>query len=117
MIDLSKFCLNIQDDPIKKTVTVSPGTTLGYINYETAAFGLVLLVGINSMTGIAGLYMGGGMEWLSCKYEMTLDSLLRATIVLHDGPTRIGSNNENEELFWVIHGGGGNFGIAIFFEF
>jgi len=53
MIDLSMM-KSVHVDTESRRVTVAPGATLGDVDAETAAFGLVVPTGINSTTGIAG---------------------------------------------------------------
>src|SRR4029077_12860638 len=67
--------------------------------------------------GIAGLTLGGGVGWLVRKYGLTCDNVLSFDIVTADGKPRVASANENEDLFWALRGGGGNFGIITSFEF
>ena len=50
-------------DPTNKTVTVSPGATIGDVDHETKEYGLALPMGVNSTTGVAGLTLGGGFGW------------------------------------------------------
>ena len=66
---------------------VGPGATLGDLDRETQAFGLVVPTGINSTTGIAGLTLGGGFGWTTRKFGLTVDSLVSAQIV-----TAVGSS-------------------------
>lgn len=116
MIDL-KNMHSVRIDPIAKTARVEPGCSLADFDHEAQAFGLATPVGINSTTGIAGLTLGGGFGWLSRKYGMTVDNLISADVVTANGDLVHASKTENEDLFWAIRGGGGNFGIVTSFEF
>lgn len=116
MIDLSPL-KSIHIDPDAKTARVEPGVTLNEFDHEAQAFGLATPVGYNSTTGIAGLTLGGGFGWLSRKYGLTCDNLRSVDIVTADGELHHASEVENEDLFWGIRGGGGNFGVVTSFEF
>ena len=61
VIDLS-LMKSVQVDPVARTARVAPGVTLGELDHETQAFGLITPTGINSTTGIAGLTLGGGLD-------------------------------------------------------
>ena len=116
MIDLSQM-KSVDVDPEKKRALVEPGATLGDFDKAVQAHGLAMPVGINSTTGIAGLTLGGGFGWLTRKYGMTIDNLVSAEIVTAQGNKVRASETENEDLFWAIRGGGGNFGVVTRFEF
>jgi FAD/FMN-containing dehydrogenase len=116
MIDLSNMKTVDVDAPARRA-HAQPGATLGDVDAATQEHGLALPTGINSTTGIAGLTLGGGFGWLTRKYGMTIDNLLSAEVVTVDGKVLTASAGENEDLFWAIRGGGGNFGIVTSFEF
>lgn len=116
MIDLS-LLKDIQVDPQKGTATAQPGVVFGELDQATQPYGLAVPGGIVSVTGIAGLTLGGGFGWLSRKYGFTCDNLISARVVTADGELLTASASENSDLFWGLRGGGGNFGVVTSFEY
>ena len=116
VIDLSRMRA-VHVEPATRTVRVQGGATLGDLDRETHPFGLAVPSGIVPKTGIAGLTLGGGVGWLIRKYGMSIDNLVSCQIVTADGKVLTASASENEDLFWALRGGGGNFGVVTSFEF
>ena len=116
MIDLS-LMKGIRVDPESKTARAEPGVTWGEFDHETQAFGLATTGGLVSTTGIAGLTLGGGLGWLMGNHGLACDNLISVDVVTADGRMLTASDSRNEDLFWGLRGGGGNFGIATSFEF
>jgi FAD/FMN-containing dehydrogenase len=104
-------------DPKKRTVQVESGCTWGDVDHATHVFGLAVPCGIISTTGVAGLTLGGGHGYLTRKFGLTIDNLLEADVVLADGSFVTASAGENEDLYWALRGGGGNFGVVASFTF
>jgi FAD/FMN-containing dehydrogenase len=116
VIDLSPMA-GVRVDPIGRTVRAQGGATLGALDRETQAFGLAVPSGIVTTTGIGGLTLGGGFGHISRRYGLTCDNLLSVDMVTADGEYLTASEEENEDLFWAVRGGGGNFGIVTSFNY
>ena len=116
MLDLSPM-KGVRIDPARRSAQTQAGMTLGEFDHETQALGLATTLGVVSVTGIAGLTLGGGLGWLNGKYGLACDNLLSADVVTADGQLLTASDEENEDLFWGIRGGGGNFGVVTSFKY
>ncbi len=116
VIDLSRL-RTVRVDPKARTAQVDPGCVWGDVDHETQAFGLAAPGGIVSTTGVAGFTLGGGFGHLTRRFGFASDNLVGADIVLADGNLVHVSATENEDLFWGVRGGGGNFGVAASFDF
>ncbi|MFC2119468.1 FAD-binding oxidoreductase [Bacteroidota bacterium] len=116
VVDLSQIRYT-HVDPKSKTIRVGGGCQWGDVDHAAHAFGLAVPTGIISTTGVGGLALGGGVGYLSRKYGLTIDNILEVDMVLADGSFVTASAKENEDLFWAIRGGGGNFGIVTSFLF
>jgi FAD/FMN-containing dehydrogenase len=107
----------VRVDPRNSTARADGGATWADFNAATYAFGLATTGGIISSTGVAGLTLGGGIGYLTRGFGLSLDNLLSADVVTADGRFLVASETENEDLFWAIRGGGGNFGVVTSLEF
>ena len=116
MIDLQPM-QSIRVDPVARRVRAEPGVLWGALDRETQSFGLAVTGGMISHTGIAGLTLGGGFGWLMRKHGLVIDNLISADVVTADGRLLHASATSNDDLFWGLRGGGGNFGIVTSFEY
>ncbi len=116
MIDLS-LMKGIQADPAMRRVRAQAGVNWRELNRETQVHGLAVTGGVVSTTGIAGLTLGGGLGWLMGQYGLALDNLVSAEVVTASGEIVLASEKHNEDLFWALRGGGGNFGVVTWFEY
>lgn len=116
MIDLSRM-KGIFVDPVARIARAQGGCTWAELNRETQLYGLATTGGLISTTGIAGLTLGGGFGWLMGKYGLAIDNLTSVEMVTADGRVLHASEHEHPDLFWALRGGGGNFGVAVSFEY
>ena len=116
VIDLSRIRYT-RVAPAARTVRVGGGCTWADVDHATHAFGLAVPTGTISSTGVGGLALGGGVGHLTRKCGLTIDNILEVDMVLADGSFVTASEHQNEDIFWAIRGGGGNFGIVTSFLF
>ncbi|MCX4701926.1 FAD-binding oxidoreductase [Streptomyces sp. NBC_01352] len=98
--------------PGAEAVRVGGGATMSHLDRATQPYGLATTGGRASTTGVGGFVLGGGTGWLDRCCGLAVDNLLGVELVTADGDRVTASADENPELFWALHGGGGNFGIA-----
>jgi FAD/FMN-containing dehydrogenase len=108
---------NVRVDPYTRTARAGGGATWGDFNAATHAFGLATTGGIISTTGVGGLTLGGGIGYLARGLGLSCDNLISADVVTAEGKFLIASEKENDDLFWALRGGGGNFGVVTALEF
>jgi FAD/FMN-containing dehydrogenase len=116
MIDLS-LMRGVWVDSAGRSARAQGGCTLGDLDRETQLHGLAAVLGFVSQTGIAGLTVGGGFGYLTRRFGWTCDNVLSMEVVTADGRVLRAAADENEDLFWALRGGSGNFGIVTSFEY
>jgi hypothetical protein len=81
-----------------------------------AAEGLWVLHGSSPDVGVAGYSLGGGVGWMVRKHGLATNSVTAIELVTPDGELVRADADQNQELFWALRGGGGNFGIVTAIE-
>jgi FAD/FMN-containing dehydrogenase len=115
VIDLSD--MNAVDvDITARRATAGGGATWASFDAATQAHGLATTGGLVSSTGLGGFTLGGGIGHLVRAHGLACDNLLRAEVVTADGAVTTASPESNEDLFWALRGGGGNFGVVTSME-
>ncbi|MDR7085376.1 FAD/FMN-containing dehydrogenase [Aeromicrobium panaciterrae] len=115
IIDLSKLDqVEILGD---HRVRIGGGATWGPSATELGKHGLAISSGDTLSVGVGGLTQAGGIGWMVRKHGLALDNLLAAEVVTASGDVVRASAAENEDLFWGLRGGAGNFGVVTALEF
>ena len=111
MLDMS-LMRGVWVDPQRKVAHAQAGCLLGDVDRETQVHGLAAVLGFVSLTGIAGLTLGGGFGYLTRRWGWTSDNVVGMDVVTADARLVRASSDENADLFWGLRGGGGNFGVV-----
>ena len=104
-------------DPARKTARVGAGVTWGEFDAAAQEHGLATTGGRVSTTGVAGFTLGGGSGWTERSFGLACDNLTSVDLVTAHGEAVTANESQHTDLFWALHGGGGNFGVATSFEF
>ena len=105
MLDMSAM-KRIVVDPERDLAVAEAGLTLGEFDAATSRYGRATTLGVVSMTGIAGLTLGGGIGWLNGKHGLACDNVLSIDVVTADGQVRTATADQHQDLFWAMRGGG-----------
>jgi hypothetical protein len=115
VIDLSNM-RQIAVDREARRCRFAGGCLLGTLDAATQKEGLAFPSGVVSHTGASGLVLGGGFGWLTRLHGLSSDNVEGFTLVTANGSVIRANSKENDDLFWALRGGGGNFGVVTEFE-
>ncbi|HEY7717855.1 MAG TPA: FAD-binding oxidoreductase [Pedococcus sp.] len=111
VVDLRRMT-HVEVDPQARTARVAGGATMAHLDRACQPHGLGTTGGRVSTTGVGGFTLGGGTGWLDRAFGLACDNLVSVELVTASGEQVVASERDNPELFWALHGGGGNFGVA-----
>lgn len=99
------------------TATTRGGTLWLPVVEAAAAAGVSVLHGSSPDVGVIGYSLGGGMGWYARALGLQSNSITAAEVVLADGSVVRTDADREQDLFWALRGGGGNFGVVTELEF
>ncbi|MGW0752215.1 FAD-binding protein [Streptomyces sp. NPDC002587] len=98
--------------PAAMAAHIGGGATMSHLDRACEPYALATTGGRASTTGVGGFVLGGGTGWLDRKFGLAVDNLLGVDLVTSEGELLQVTAEDHPDLFWGLHGGGGNFGIA-----
>jgi FAD/FMN-containing dehydrogenase len=107
---------SIEVDVEQRTARVGAGVRWGELLAQTVPHGLIGLCGSSSDVGIVGYCLGGGLPILGRAYGFAAEHVRSIDIVTPDGRLRTVDAEHDADLFEVLKGGKGNFGVVTAIE-
>jgi hypothetical protein len=108
---------DLQIDPVERTARVGAGVKWRTVLEASVPHGLVGLHGSSTDVGVVGYTVGGGLPVLGRAHGFAADHVRSMDIVTADGALRRIDADAEAELFALMCGGKGNFGIVTALEF
>jgi FAD/FMN-containing dehydrogenase len=108
---------SVSVDPIARVARAEAGAQWHQVIAAAAHHGLAPVNGSSPIAGVVGYTLGGGLGLLSRKYGYAADRVSRVEVVTADGWLREATPTAQQELFWALRGGKGNFGVVTAIEF
>jgi hypothetical protein len=106
----------VELDPDAMIARAEAGAWWDDVVTPAAALGLWVLHGSSPDVGVVGYSLGGGVGWMVRKHGLATNSVTAIELVTPDGELVRADADQNQELFWALRGGGGNFGIVTAIE-
>ncbi|KAI1128001.1 FAD binding domain protein [Nemania abortiva] len=101
----------------KTTVSIGGGQTIGNVYTKLAEYGLTVPAARDFSVGIGGSTIGGGFGYFSTSLGFAANSVIENEVVLANGAITLANQENNNDLWRALKGGGNNFGIITKFTF
>ncbi|KAG4433869.1 hypothetical protein IFR05_010655 [Cadophora sp. M221] len=116
LISMSAF-KEVQVSEDEKSIKAGAGLNWYELYSAIEPHGLIVLGGRLRTIGVSGLTLGGGISYFTSKYGFAMGNALAYEVVTASGAIMTATATSDPELFWVLKGGGNNFGIVTKFTF
>ena len=104
-------------DPDARIARAQAGALWADVAAPANEHGLAALAGSSPDVGVVGYSLGGGIGYLGRKHGIQTNSVTAIELVTADGDHLRVDGQNDEDLFWALRGGGGNFGVVTAIEF
>ena len=101
----------IEIDPAAQTARVEAGVLSVELAEAAQSRGLSSLPGSSPDVGLVGFTLGGGLSWFGRRYGFACNRLRAVELVTAAGEPLTVSRENDEDLFWALRGGGGNYAV------
>ncbi|TEB33206.1 FAD-binding domain-containing protein, partial [Coprinellus micaceus] len=108
VIDLSRHLNLVRVDAETRLTYVGGGAVWKDVDTAAIKHGLAT---VGATVNHVRVTLHGGYGWLSGRHGLAIDNLKQVTIVTEDGSVLTANDESNQDLFWAVRGGGGNFGV------
>jgi FAD/FMN-containing dehydrogenase len=106
----------VELDVANRTARVGAGVRWGELLARSVPEGLIGLCGSSSDVGVVGYCLGGGLPILGRAFGFAAERVRSIDIVTPDGRLRTVDAEHDPDLFEVLKGGKGNFGVVTAIE-
>ncbi|MGW4473772.1 FAD-binding oxidoreductase [Nonomuraea sp. NPDC004354] len=105
----------LEIDVPARTARAGAGVAWGQVQAAAGPHGLTGLPGSSPVVTVTGYTLGGGLSWFSRAHGWASSSVRSFDIV--DAEGRRATVTRDDELFWALRGGGGDFALVTAIEF
>jgi FAD/FMN-containing dehydrogenase len=102
----------IEVDPDAQTARVEAGALAIELGAAAQEHGLSFLPGSSPDVGVTGYTLGGGLSWFGRRYGFACNRVRAIELVTAEGEPRTVNRENDEDLFWALRGGGGNYAVV-----
>lgn len=102
----------IEIDPEERIARVEAGVLSAELAEAAGERGLSFLPGSSPDVGVVGYTVGGGLSWLGRQHGFACNNVVAIELVTAEGEQRTVDATNDEDLFWALRGGGGDYAIV-----
>ncbi|KAI9794986.1 MAG: hypothetical protein M1816_000006 [Peltula sp. TS41687] len=97
-------------------LSLGPGHTWAQVYDYLGPYDLTVVGGRYGPVGVAGLLLGGGVDYFGNQYGWAMNNVVKYEVVLANSSIVEANANQHADLFWALKGGSNNYGIVTRFD-